>query len=217
MQQELIRKRFAELGSQFSTIEATKKPLTSGFTGFTVEADVLLNWSVKARNLLRTACGPDSEHYNQFLEAEKPASLRTNHEKLKQLAAVFMAAKEDFEGGYLISFRNLVQAEVFDSELDQSRELLAGNYKVAAAVIAGVVLETTLRQMCLDRNLPIGKLDRMNADLAKAGRYNSLVQKRITALADLRNQAAHGHAAAFTNVDVADMINYVETFLSERL
>jgi hypothetical protein len=55
--------------------------------------------------------------------------------------------------------------------------------KFAAAVIAGTVLETALRQLCLDR---------MNADLAKAGVYNSLMQKRITALAAIRNRAAHG-------------------------
>jgi hypothetical protein len=35
--------------------------------------------------------------------------------------------------------------------------------------IAGTVLETTLRQMCLDKQIAIGKLDKMNADLAKAG------------------------------------------------
>jgi hypothetical protein len=57
-----------------------------------------------------------------------------------KLKAVFDTAREDFEGGYLISFRNLVQAEVFESELDQAKELQSAGYKVAAAVIAGVIL-----------------------------------------------------------------------------
>ena len=43
--------------------------------------------------------------------------------------------------GYLNSVRNLVQAEVFESELDQARELLSGGYSSAAAVVAGVVLD----------------------------------------------------------------------------
>ena len=36
------------------------------------------------------------------------------------------------------------------------------------------------------------KLGTMNAGLAKQGVYNKLTQKRITALADIRNKAAHG-------------------------
>jgi hypothetical protein len=111
----------------------------------------------------------------------------------------------------------LVQAEVFGSELDQARELLAGGYLTAAAVIAGVVLETTLRQLCTDAGLPLGKLDKMNSDLTKIGIYSLLVQKRITALADIRNNAAHGHPEAFKNTDVSDMISYIENFVSEHV
>lgn len=113
--------------------------------------------------------------------------------------------------------RNLVQAELFESELEQARELLAGGYVTAAAVVAGVVLETTLRQMCRDADLPVAKLDKMNADLAKADRYNLLMQKRITALADIRNSAAHGNVGAFSRADVEDMITQIESFLAQTL
>jgi len=79
------------------------------------------------------------------------------------------------------------------------------------------VLETTLRQLCTDKGIPVGKLDRMNSDLAKAGAYNLLVQKRINALADIRNNAAHGHPDQFKDSDVSDIILYVKTFISEYL
>jgi hypothetical protein len=218
MKNSLLERRFSELVDQWAKLEAAKTRLNSDFVaGFTIEQDLLLNWTVKARSLLVTACGNGSEHYKQFIKTEEPQAYRTNHEALKQLGAIFNAAKEDFEGGYLASLRNLVQAEVYDSELEQARELLSSKYKVAAAVIAGVVLETTLRQLCLDHSLPIGKLDRMNADLVKQGCYNSLVQKKITALADLRNKAAHGHSDQFTESDVTEMINYVEGFVADSL
>lgn len=128
-----------------------------------------------------------------------------------------MAAKEDFEGGYLNSVRNLVQAEVFDNELDQAKELLSSGYASAAAVIAGVVLETTIRNLCSDHNIPLGKLDKMNADLTKQGIYNSLIQKRITALAGIRNSAAHGKTEEFNKDDVNSMINEIERFVSSTL
>ena len=55
------------------------------------------------------------------------------------------------------------------------------------------------------------------ADLAKAGTYHLLVQKRITAIADIRNNAAHGHPERFTAKEVEDMISYIEGFLADYL
>jgi hypothetical protein len=71
-------------------------------------------------------------------------------------------------------------------------QVLASTHARAAAVVAGVVLETTLRKLCGDNNIAVGKLDKMNADLAKATVYDKLVQKDITWLAGIRNNAAHG-------------------------
>jgi len=55
----------------------------------------------------------------------------------------------------------------------------------------------------------------MNADLAKAGVYNVLVQKRVTTLADIRNKAAHGDITGFNDADVSDMIAQIERFASD--
>ncbi|RYF09401.1 MAG: DUF4145 domain-containing protein [Oxalobacteraceae bacterium] len=115
------------------------------------------------------------------------------------------------------SVRSMVQAEVFSNELDQASELMKGGYITAAAVIAGVVLETTLRRLCEDAQIEPGSLNKMNADLSKSGTYNLLVNKRITALADIRNNAAHGHPDKFTKADVADMIIKVEAFVADHL
>ncbi|WP_050766277.1 hypothetical protein [Microcystis aeruginosa] len=57
----------------------------------------------------------------------------------------------------------------------------------------------------------------MNSDLAKAGVYNKLNQKRITAIADIRNSAAHGKQNEFTVQDVSDMIKDVSRFLADYL
>ncbi|MHC8349823.1 hypothetical protein ACYZT7_10720 [Pseudomonas sp. RT4P38] len=60
-------------------------------------------------------------------------------------------------------------AEVFGSELEQANELLAAGYASAAAVAAGVFLETTIRNLCIDHEIEHGKLDKMNADWPKCG------------------------------------------------
>lgn len=213
-----LKQRFSELEVQLDQIENTKRTV-NGLYGATevIDIDLLTGWKVKAKNLLVTVCGQNSQHFIAFEEGEVRASMESNYTIKKRLEAIFLAAKEDFEGGYLSSLKNLVQAEVFDSELEQAKELLSNGYKLAAAVICGVVLETALRDLCSSNLIQHGKLDTMNAQLAKAGVYNKLQQKRITAIADIRNNAAHGKPEEFSDSDVENMIRDVESFLLSYL
>ncbi len=95
--------------------------------------------------------------------------------------------------------------------------MFSAGYKSAAAIVAGVVLENSLRELCDRSGIAYAKLDKMNADLAKTGIYNVLTQKRLTALAGVRNSAAHGKSDEFNDRDVEDMIRDVERFISEQL
>jgi Domain of unknown function (DUF4145) len=217
---KIFKQRFNELTEQLRQVEATKRSKQSAMGGGSyehIEEHDILNWAVKARTLISNACGKDSEHYASFLTAEEPHSWEDSPTRLKRMGAVFLAAREDFEGGYLSSIRNLVQAELAGGELDQARELLASGYGQAAAVVAGVVLENALRSLCAKHGCPIGSMERMNADMTKAGEYNVLVQKRVTALAAVRNSAAHGKNSEYTIDDVRNLIQEIERFAAERL
>ena len=185
---QALKRRFDELLVQLDDVEKTRTPEQQ------IDPNLFLGWRVKARNLVLQACGAESEHYKELQREENTSAFGRDGSLwfVLRLKAVFLAAKEDFEGGHLRSLRSLVHAEVFDDELEQARELQASGYKAAAAVVAGVVLETTLQKLCGDRGIPVATLDKMNADLAKAGVYDKLIQKRVTMLADIRNKAALG-------------------------
>lgn len=216
---KLFQQRFEELCAQLEAVEKSKKPHRTALGGDLqefVDSNLFLSWTVKVKDLLSRVCGEDSQYFQQFIKSES-SPYTTNAYILQEMKAVFMAAKEDFESGYLTSFRTLVQAEVFDSELEQASELLSNGYTTAAAVVAGVVLETALRELCDRSSIPHAKLDMMNSELVKAGVYNRLVQKRITALADIRNSAAHGKPDEFNRDDVSDMIEQVGRFLIDYL
>ena len=208
-------------GQRFQGLENEIKEIISNTyrsgDGEYIKEEDFIEWKVKAKNLLVKSCGEDSEHYKEFLKNEKRSTYGTNLGVAKRLMPVFKAAKSDFDGGYLSSVRVLVQAEIFESELDQAEELLKSGYKTASAVIAGIVLETGLRELCDTNTIDHGNLNKMNADLAKAGIYGKLEQKRITTLANIRNSAAHGNPDEFTADDVNDMIRDVERFLANHL
>ena len=213
------KRRFQELTDQARKLEASKRIEYDQFLNQNeerIDSNALLNWKVKAKALLVSACGEESQHFKLFEKSES-STYSSNLNTLRRMIAVFEAAREDFEGGYLASVHDLVRADVFGSELEQASELLKSKYPVAAAVIAGVVLETAVRELCSRNQIAHAKLDRMNADLAKAGVYNGIVQKRISHLAAVRNSAAHGNEAEFKTYDVKSMIDEVEQFLATHL
>ena len=101
--------------------------------------------------------------------------------------------------------------------------LLNENYKDAAAVMIGSVLEEQLRQLCVNSSVPIEKMqsnkvtpikaDQLNADLTGKGIYGKLDQKNITAWLDLRNKAAHGKYLEYTKLQVELMMQGVRDFI----
>lgn len=213
-----LSRRFNDLADEALRIAASKVTKSGGFGSYDqVDEEMFNEWKVKAKSLIVKTCGDNGEHIKAFVKAEEPRTMDDSYSIFKRVKPVFMAAKDDFQGGFLSSVKNLVQAELFDSELEQASELLSSGYKGPAAVVAGVVLETTLRDLCTDNSIPHARLDKMNSDLAKSGVYNKLQQKRITALADIRNSAAHGDWASFNDDEVKEMIRDIERFLSDNL
>lgn len=210
--------RFDQLEKELPIIEGTKQTSQSewGISDH-IDEELFSEWKVKAISLIVKTCGKDSEHYRAIKEAEKPHHFDSNYKLFRRIRPIFLAAKSDFQGGYLTSIKRLVQAELFDSELDQARELLRSGYKGPAAVVAGIVLETAIRDLCNQHEIANAKLDKMNSELAKAGVYTKLQQKKITALADIRNSAAHGDWQSFSDSEVSDMMRDVENFLTTHL
>ena len=214
----LFSKRFTDLLAESEKVLATKYRAADSYISswYYVDDNLFLGWKVKAKNLLERACGLESQHFKHFEEEEKRA-WSGSFDLAKNLRAVLLAAEEDYNGGHLNSIRTMVQEEVFDSELEQASELLQNGYKVPAAVVAGIVLEVTLKELCGKHGLASGKLDRMNADLCKANAYTLLTQKRITAIAQIRNDAAHGNSDGFNDSDVKSMIDDVRRFVTDHI
>ena len=179
-----------------------------------------LKFRTEAMNLIRRSCGADSDHYKGLKHlAEDPKS---SHDStyMPHCLGVVEAAKKDFARGLLFDMRALISAEILGDFIDQADALLAAGYHQAAASLAGAVLEDTLRKLCEKHSIPVPsstKIDSLNATLARESIYDKLVQKRITALADIRNNADHGHWEKFTTDDVDDMVKWTRRFAADYL
>lgn len=214
----LIEKRFAELAEKADAISAAKTFDFVGDSGehyYNVNSADAKGWSTNVLNLLQRVFREDSIHFKHFTEESK--DIYNSEKQFLRSLAIFQAAREDYQGGYLFNLESLVKAEVFDDVLEQAAALLKAGYKDPACVIAGVALETTLKDLCSRNSISHAKLDKMNSDLAKAGVYNKGMQKQITAWADRRNSAAHGDWTSYTDSDVNDMINGVTRVIADLL
>ena len=184
-----------------------------------IDIQLASQWGVNCLNLIGRVFSKESDHYVQFKSHYanfiKPLEGPTF---VAYAFGILQASKDDYENGYLFESRALIEAEVFDEFLEQAKHLLDNKYYGPAAVVAGAVLEDGLRKLCQRKAIPLPakpKIDSMNSELAKAGLYNTLIQRKITALADIRNKAAHGKWSEFSESDVDQMITQVRSFMED--
>ncbi len=214
-----IQERFASL-----VADGRQKLSASGWDGrhfgTHLADDEYARLRTEALNLVRRACGENSDHYRELKRLADSPSSTNNSFYWPPCQGILEAAERDFAADALFDLRALVAAELLGDFVEQAEELLAAGYWHPAASLAGAVLEDTLRKLCVKHGIPIPgqtKIDRLNADLARAGVYDKLIQKRITALADIRNNADHGHFDKFAREDVEDMVKWIRRFAADYL
>lgn len=215
--EERFVKRFEQLIENAK--EILSKSLPVEFYGNYVDRESSFQFATSSQSLIKNIFGQHSSHLNSFDLCFQSFSSATqnDYQPLSEMLGVLKAAKDDYENGYLFDTRTLIEAEIFDDLLEQSEHLLSQGYFQSSAVIAGSVLGDALRKLCIKNNITLPakpKMDSMNSELAKANVYNLLKQKQITALADLRNKAAHNQGG-FTKEDVEDMIRNVRRFMED--
>lgn len=211
---DIIQKRFDELEELGRAVDESK-----GYDDL-VDARLYVRWRTSVLSLLTRAFGRNDPTCKDFARrVAEVAQGALTHRGFQGMWSVFLAAKQEFEGGYLFDLRKMVHAEIFSDELEQAAHFLQLGHKVAAAVTAGVVLETTLRNLCdrHDELEPADNLNRMNDDLAKASVYNKMRADQVRAWAKVRNSAAHGHPEEFDEGDVERMIDGVRDFVAAQL
>ncbi|CAB3849865.1 hypothetical protein LMG26858_01649 [Achromobacter anxifer] len=146
------------------------------------------------------------------LQTEVIADAGSAMPHLRQQVAILNSLKGRFESS-LYDIRALVQADLFDSELDAARELLKHKFTRAAGAIAGVVLEKHLHEVCAHRNVRIAKKNPTIADYNEALKSEGIIdtsQWRFNQhLGDIRNLCDHNKDKEPTPAQVSDLIDGV--------
>jgi hypothetical protein len=132
--------------------------------------------------------------------------------KFRQQRAILSAAQRRFDSS-LYDIRQLVQADLFDNELDAAQELAKNRFTRAAGAVAGVVLEKHLAEVCGRHGIKITKknptINDLN-DLLKDANLIAIPQWRsIQHLADIRNLCDHNKSKDPTLEELEDLLDGV--------
>ena len=159
-------------------------------------------------SFLANTFGAKHPYYTEF----ETRVTKAQPDHVQQGRGILEAARAEIAGGWAATAAGIVSSAIFSDFLEMSAYLLEAGYKDAAAVMTGSVLEEHLRQLCTKNGIPVeqmqnGKMvprkaDALNGDLGNAGIYTKLDQKSVTSWLDLRNKAAHGKYAEYTQPQV---------------
>jgi len=129
--------------------------------------------------------------------------------QFRQQLAILEAAKARFESS-LFDIRQLVQADLLDSEIEAAEVLAKHKFTRAAGALAGVVLERHLAQVCADRKLALTKKNPTIADFNESLKTEGAIDlpqwRFVQHLADIRNLCDHSRKPEPTAEQVADLL-----------
>jgi len=126
---------------------------------------------------------------------------------------ILESAKIRFESS-LMDIRQILQAELFDSELEAARALLKNGFSRASGAVAGVVAEKHLMQICQNHHVVITKKDPTITTYNDALKKKDVIEVQqwrfIQRLGDLRNLCDHNKDREPTREDVDELIAGVD-------
>jgi hypothetical protein len=133
--------------------------------------------------------------------------------QFEQQLNILGSAEKRFESS-LFDIKQVLQADLFDSEAAAARELLKNGFGRAAGAVAGVVLEKHLAQVCENHKVKVTKKDptvsTLNDLLKDSGVFDVAPWRFIQHLGDLRNLCDHNKKREPTTEEVEELIAGVE-------
>jgi len=126
------------------------------------------------------------------------------------------AAKATLEST-LMDLTAVLQADLFDSEIESARALEKGGYLRAAGAICGVIIEKHLLHVCDVHNLKTRKKNPGISDLSQLLRDNDVTTipqwRFIQALADIRNICDHAKGREPNKDEIEELLSGSEKIL----
>jgi hypothetical protein len=188
--------------------------------GIVIDIISFTRWSTSCLNLLDRL----SISSNRFVSQFEVWGIGGPGKKLNigAMLGVLLAAKDEYLLGMAVDYHLAISTAVFNGFLDEAQYLLGKGYLRAAVVIIGASLEEGLKSRARSIPLIIGEKETLNPLIDKlkrpeVGMLNEFEAKQLKAVANMRNDAAHGGDFSYTKAQVEEVFKIVENTLHKIL
>ena len=131
---------------------------------------------------------------------------------------MFLAAKNDFDGGYVFNVDLRVSGEVFSDFVVLAKHALSEGHKDVAAVLASAALEDALKRFALVNDLSVEgqTMQEVINALKSKGLVAGAQKSLLDAMPKIRNYALHANWDKISETEVSSVIGFVEQFLLSK-
>lgn len=116
----------------------------------------------------------------------------------------------------IFDIQNILQADIFDSEIESAKHLLKKGFYRASGAICGVIIEKHFAGVCTDHNITVTKKNPTIADyndVLKDNVYDTVEWRKVQYLGDIRNLCDHKKDREPTKEEVEDLIAGTERII----
>nr|WP_306266473.1 HEPN domain-containing protein [Pararhizobium sp. IMCC3301] len=155
-------------------------------------------------------------HITRGWENEVVVEGRAAIPEFVQQLNIVKAAKKKLNSS-LLDLTAILQADLFDSEVDSARALAKAGFLRASGAICGVVIEKHLKQVCVTHNITVRKknpgISDLNQLLKDADVVSTSQWRFVQHLADIRNICDHAKGKEPTKDEIEDLVSGTEKIL----
>jgi hypothetical protein len=188
--QQLLPSRVEDFISYYKPMSPNRKKESITYESYTI-TDCLNGLYIK-NSIGEKIVGPDAAIPKFFQQLKIIESIQKKFESL------------------LFDIRTILQADLFDNEIDAADELKKKGFLRAAGVLAGVVLESHLKEVCIKHMISIKKSKPTITDFNDALKTAKIIDiptwRNIQFLADIRNLCGHNKGRDPKESEVEDLI-----------
>ena len=160
--------------------------------------------------------------YLQGLRVTHPASGKVYVDKkaaipeFRQQLSLVIAAREVLQST-LMDMTSILQADLFDSEIDSARALVKAGFLRAAGAICGVIIEKHLKQICNMHLIALKTKKPTISDYSQALKDKDVIDtsqwRFVQHLSDIRNVCDHDRGRDPAKEQVEDLLSGTEKIL----
>lgn len=134
---------------------------------------------------------------------------RTACAKFVQQLSIVKAAKRALES-VLFQLTSILQADIFDSEVESAKALASGGFLRGSGAICGVVIEKHLKQVCLNHGINVkinSGISHYNDALKNIGTIDIPKWRFVQLMADIRNLCDHAGAREPSKEEIEKLLS----------